>query len=88
MIQISKFPDQGFAMNQTRPTKLFSDLLLVLLLVLVTATTCLAADDDKNAKKDDAGFPKVKHMIDTHIHLYDTRRPAGVPWPPTDDTVL
>ncbi|MFT7640168.1 MAG: L-fuconolactonase, partial [Pirellulaceae bacterium] len=39
-------------------------------------------------KKDDAGFPKVKHMIDTHIHLYDTRRPAGVPWPPTDDTVL
>ena len=37
---------------------------------------------------DKAGFPKVKHMIDTHIHLYDTGREKGVPWPPRDDTVL
>jgi predicted TIM-barrel fold metal-dependent hydrolase len=27
-------------------------------------------------------------MIDTHIHLYDTTRESGVPWPPQDDTVL
>ena len=26
--------------------------------------------------------------IDTHIHLFDTRRPQGVPWPPKDDGVL
>ncbi len=26
--------------------------------------------------------------IDTHIHLFDTRRPQGVPWPPKDDRVL
>jgi L-fuconolactonase len=32
--------------------------------------------------------PEVKHFIDTHIHLYDTTRPKGVPWPPKDDTVL
>lgn len=33
-------------------------------------------------------LPQVKHLIDTHIHLYDTRRKEGVPWPPADDKVL
>lgn len=27
-------------------------------------------------------------IIDTHIHLFDPRRPQGIPWPPKDDTVL
>ena len=27
-------------------------------------------------------------IIDTHIHLFDTARPQGVPWPPKDDAVL
>ena len=27
-------------------------------------------------------------VIDTHIHLYDTSRAGGVPWPPEDDQVL
>jgi L-fuconolactonase len=27
-------------------------------------------------------------VIDTHIHLYDTNRSDGVPWPPTSDKVL
>jgi|TARA_B100000959_G_scaffold260777_1_gene297629 L-fuconolactonase len=27
-------------------------------------------------------------IIDTHIHLYDTNRPQGLPWPPKDDKVL
>ncbi|MEM7316537.1 MAG: amidohydrolase family protein [Planctomycetota bacterium] len=27
-------------------------------------------------------------IIDTHIHLYDTNRKEGVPWPPKDDKVL
>lgn len=27
-------------------------------------------------------------VVDTHIHLYDTSRPEGVPWPPESDTVL
>jgi predicted TIM-barrel fold metal-dependent hydrolase len=27
-------------------------------------------------------------VIDTHIHLYDPRRPQGVPWPPKDDALL
>lgn len=27
-------------------------------------------------------------IIDTHIHLYDTARPEGVPWPPPTDRVL
>ena len=31
-----------------------------------------------------AGIP----IIDTHIHLYDTNRAQGLPWPPKDDEVL
>jgi predicted TIM-barrel fold metal-dependent hydrolase len=27
-------------------------------------------------------------MIDTHIHLFDSSRPQGIPWPPPDDEVL
>ena len=27
-------------------------------------------------------------IIDTHIHLFDPRRPQGVPWPEKDDAVL
>ncbi|MFT5465263.1 MAG: L-fuconolactonase [Verrucomicrobiales bacterium] len=30
----------------------------------------------------------VKHLIDTHIHLYDTTRDVEMSWPPKDDTVL
>ncbi len=37
---------------------------------------------------DERPLPKVKHMIDTHIHLYDTEREEGVPWPPKNDKVL
>lgn len=27
-------------------------------------------------------------VIDTHIHLFDTERPGGVPWPPKDNAAL
>jgi L-fuconolactonase len=27
-------------------------------------------------------------LVDTHIHLYDTQRPQGVPWPPKNDAIL
>ncbi len=50
---------------------------LTSLLLLIT----LAAADERP-------LPKVKHMIDTHIHLYDPTREGGVPWPPKDDKVL
>jgi L-fuconolactonase len=32
--------------------------------------------------------PESVPIIDTHIHLFDPRRPQGVPWPPKDDKVL
>jgi L-fuconolactonase len=38
--------------------------------------------------EDSRSRPKVEHFIDTHIHLYDTTREGGVPWPPKDDAVL
>lgn len=28
------------------------------------------------------------HIIDTHIHLFDTLRPGGVPWPEKTDTAI
>ncbi len=27
-------------------------------------------------------------IVDTHIHLFDTARPQGVPWPDKNDAVL
>src|SRR5438046_885056 len=32
--------------------------------------------------------PRFTPAIDTHIHLFDPRRPQGVPWPPKDDRIL
>ena len=55
----------------------------ILALSVLAVMPCAAEDDSDNA-----GGPQVKHLIDTHIHLYDTTRPDGVPWPPPDDEVL
>ncbi len=33
-----------------------------------------------------AGAEPVQ-AIDTHIHLFDPRRPGGIPWPPADDPI-
>ncbi|MSV32715.1 MAG: amidohydrolase, partial [Bryobacterales bacterium] len=27
-------------------------------------------------------------IIDTHIHLFDPRRPQGIPWPPKDNAIM
>jgi predicted TIM-barrel fold metal-dependent hydrolase len=32
-------------------------------------------------------FPDIP-IIDTHIHLFDTERPGGIPWPPKSNPVL
>jgi predicted TIM-barrel fold metal-dependent hydrolase len=37
---------------------------------------------------DAAGQPAPVPVIDTHIHLFDTTRPQGVPWPDKNDPVL
>ena len=51
--------------------------------ILLALALCLTA-----ASADERPLPKVKHMIDTHIHLYDTSREGGVPWPREEDGVL
>jgi len=33
-------------------------------------------------------IPTTLPIIDTHIHLFDTRRPGGVPWPEKTDAAL
>lgn len=35
-----------------------------------------------------AALPANIPLIDTHIHLFDTNRPGGVPWPDKSDTAL
>ena len=47
---------------------------------LIAILPCLAAFTGSIAA-DERPLPKVKHMIDTHIHLYDTTREKGVPNP-------
>jgi len=50
-----------------------------------TANSSVFATEEDKAKRP---LPTVKHLIDTHIHFYDPRRPKGIPWPPADDKVL
>lgn len=61
--------------------------------VILFAAVCLAGSGDViRADEQEVGSKppalKVQHMIDTHIHLYDPRRPDGIPWPPKDDKIL
>ena len=51
--------------------------------ILVLSVTALAEDNPV-----DLPLPRVQHLIDTHIHLFDPGRPGGIPWPPSDDKVL
>ncbi|MDG2219933.1 MAG: amidohydrolase family protein [Rubripirellula sp.] len=55
----------------------------------------IAGDLSQAMAQQNSSQPKVKHLIDTHIHLYDTTREVyepdhsnSVPWPPADDQVL
>ena len=63
-------------------------ILYVALLISSCLVSEMAAHDQASKKSEDNDLPVVKHLIDTHIHLYDPRRKDGVPWPPKDDKVL
>lgn len=52
--------------------------LQLFLLVLCIGSGALMAQD----------VAAVKHLIDTHIHFYDTTRDIEMSWPPKDDKVL
>ena len=49
---------------------------------LEIAAAIAAMDVDMRAKT--TAIP----IIDSHIHLFDPRRPQGIPWPPKDDKIL
>ncbi|MDB4439532.1 amidohydrolase family protein [Planctomicrobium sp.] len=51
---------------------------IFLMLLLIPFTSSIFAEDR---------IP-VKHLIDTHIHLFDTRRDIEMAWPSKDDKVL
>lgn len=50
----------------------------------MTRRTFLATPAAALAQTPAAGVP----IIDTHIHLFDTNRPGGVPWPPKENATL
>lgn len=54
-----------------------SSICLVLILSLLTAT-----------KAAEPKIEPVQHLIDTHIHFYDTTRDIEMAWPPKNDKVL
>lgn len=56
--------------------------ILLALVTFVVPGPCFGQSDSEYIA------PATKHLIDTHIHLYDPRRPDGVPWPPRSDKVL
>lgn len=51
---------------------------------LILALSILAVAQSASAEK----LKPVKHVIDTHIHFYDTTRDVTMSWPPKDDKVL
>ncbi len=66
-----------------------------ILLCMTIITSMLAVSGCNNDPRSTTGtgnsgdVPQVKHMVDTHIHLYDPKRPEGLDgWPPVDDKVL
>ncbi|MDA1069637.1 MAG: amidohydrolase family protein, partial [Verrucomicrobia bacterium] len=66
------------SMKQNTPHCLWSFAITTLL--CFAATGCRSVSE----KQTFTGVP----VIDTHIHLYDTTRDEGLPWPPESDTVL
>lgn len=57
-------------------------ILVITPIFLLLQACCLTQNEKKTVKIED--IP----VIDTHIHLYDTERKEGLPWPPPKDTVL
>lgn len=54
-------------------------------LFLIPLALCLGAC---TSEEEASSSQPVKHLIDTHIHLYDTTRELKVSWPPESDKVL
>lgn len=59
-----------------------------LLIASVFGTTLFAFSTTMLAYTGAQEIRPVRHRIDTHIHLYDTRRDIEFTWPPADDEVL
>ncbi len=54
-------------------------LAIILLFLITHQISAPAAEPDTQP---------AKHVIDTHIHLYDTRRDIEITWPPASDEIL
>ena len=58
-------------------------------LFFLVLTVCLLGTSQLvGAPPETVKIEPVKHLIDTHIHLYDTTRGVEFTWPPKEDAVL
>ena len=57
-------------------------------IMFLALAVLLRGDSATGQDSKSSPLPEVKHLIDTHIHLFDSTRPEGIPWPPADDKVL
>lgn len=64
----------------------------ILVMTMAIGLTSACSSTSSSSKNSDGISPLVSEnsipIIDTHIHLYDTEREEGLPWPPESDTVL
>ena len=72
---------QFYIQHQNNMNPIHSARLILSIAMPVILTGCYSLQQPGG---DDVAIP----IIDTHIHLYDTSRPDGVPWPPESDKVL
>jgi L-fuconolactonase len=56
--------------------------------IAIAFATILNAFSTVPCNAEDHAVEPTKHRIDTHIHLYDTRRDIEITWPPESDKVL
>ncbi len=68
-------------MTYSKNSLSFALFVLSLLFIFGSQVELFAAPPEQQVKP-------VKHLIDTHIHFYDTRRDLEMAWPPKDDKVL
>ena len=66
----------SFVRRATRPIRSAAKGFVLLALAVALSGCCAAAPAEP------------QQIIDTHIHLYDTSRPAGVPWPRQNEPIL
>jgi L-fuconolactonase len=74
-------------MNHSRHVQPGSATALVLLCAALLVAGC-SNEQPRHTEQPQHASQRPRHIVDTHIHLYDTSRPGGVPWPPEKEAAI